>query len=289
MKKHMTVRGSKVLITGGGSGIGLAAAASLARRGALPMLVDINRASLDKALDELKARGLEALAFAVDVTDMAGMRELRDNLDDSGLSPDILINCAGLTLIAHVSSMEHEEWERIIDVNLRGTINTVEAFLPAMLERGSGHIVNIGSIDGIIPLPGMAAYCASKFAVSGLSEVLYFDLKHCGIGVSLICPGYVNTPMANSHPVKDLPIRFRGWKTVARLLEFFSSSPQKIAVSIVEAIEHQRFLVIPGLPSRIFYHYRRLFPRLATSSGVGVARIYGRLRSKIPRRVPEAC
>ncbi len=289
MSRKCDWKGKNVLISGGASGIGLAFAGLLADKGALPLLADRNPEALEVALRELRGRGLEGYGFQVDVTDISAVRDLRDRLREKGLAPDLLINCAGVTLVAHVSATELEEWNRIIGVNLMGTVNMVEAFLPDLLERGAGHIVNIGSIDGLVPMPGLSAYCASKFAVSGLSEVLYYDLAPRGIGVTLVCPGYVNTPMARAHPVKDLPIRFRGWETVSRLLELFSSSPERIARRAIKGVEEGRFMVIPGLPSRLMYLYRRLFPRLAASSGVAVARLYDRLRRMHLRRAIQAC
>ncbi len=287
MKKGWDWKGKKVLITGGGSGIGLAIAAEAAARGAVPILVDINPEALASAEASLHERGHEAIGFRVDVTDIDAVRGLRDKLLELSLSPDVLVNCAGVTLVAHVTSTEHEEWKRIIDVNLMGTVNVVETFLPDLVEKGSGHIVNIGSIDGLVPVPGQSAYCASKFAVTGMSEVLYYDLKPQGIGVTLVCPGYVNTPMARSHPIKDLPIRFQGWEKVARLLEVFSGRPEKVASRALDGAERARFLVIPGLPSRLMYHYRRFFPQLAAASGVAVGKLYARLRRLQRRRALE--
>jgi short-subunit dehydrogenase len=141
----------------------------------------------------------------------------------------------------------------------------------------------------LIPIPGQAPYCASKFAVTGLTEVLYFDLRQHGIGVTLVCPGYVSTPMAKSMPIKDMHTEFRGSAMVKRILEAFSGTPQRIAEHVVEAVINNKFLVIPGLPSRIIYHYRRLFPRLATSSGLVVARMFAWLRKIFPRRELQAC
>ncbi len=278
MRRTMSLKGKKVLVTGGGSGIGLAVAAEAAARGAVPILIDVNPEALASAEGTLRRKGFAAHAFRVDVTDIDAVRGLREKLRSLSLSPQVLVNCAGVTLVAHVASTDHEEWKRIIDVNLMGTVNVVETFLPDLLERGSGHIINIGSIDGLVPIPGQSAYCASKFAVTGMSEVLYYDLKPQGIGVTLVCPGYVNTPMARSHPVKDLPIRFRGWERVSRFLEYFSSRPEKIASRTLDGAERGRFLVIPGWPSRFIYLYRRLFPRLASASGVAVGRLYARLR-----------
>lgn len=272
------LREKKVLITGAASGIGLSTAREFAQRRAVPILTDINEAALRRELDSLRSNGYEAHAFRLDITDIDGVRALAAELEAGGLTPDVLVNCAGLTLVAHVGATTYYDWMSLLDVNLKGTINMLEAFLAPMLARGSGHVVNVGSIDGIIPIPGQAAYCATKFAITGLTEVLYFDLKDCGIGVTLVCPGYVNTPMARAMPVRDMPVDFKGSGLVLRVFETFSNSPKRIARHIAEAVVHNRFLVIPGLPSRLFYHYRRLFPKLATLTGVWTARVFERLR-----------
>ncbi len=279
-KVPVDLRDKRVLITGAASGIGLCTAKEFAQRRAVPILVDVNAHGLDKELELLKEIGYEAHAYQADITDIDRVRALAVELDEKGLTPDIVINCAGLTLICHVSSLTHEDWTRIIDVNVLGTVHMIETFLPPMLEKQEGHIVNIGSIDGIIPVPGQAAYCATKFAITGLTEVLYFDLRDCGVGVSLVCPGYVNTPMAKSMPVRDMQMEFKGSGTVLRVFEFFSNSPNRIARHIVHAVINRKFLVIPGFPSRLIYHYHRLFPRIATASGVVTARVFGLLRQK---------
>ncbi|MEW6554761.1 MAG: SDR family NAD(P)-dependent oxidoreductase [Actinomycetota bacterium] len=288
MRNKFDIRGKTALITGGGSGIGFAIAARLANRGAVPIVLDVSRDSLDRAVGELKGEGYEAYGYQADVTSIEELRRIKDELEAEGLSPDILVNCAGITLIAHVTATEHEEWQRIIDVNLMGTINTIETFVPAMTERGCGHVVNIGSIDGIIPIPGQSAYCASKFAVTGLTEVLHYDLRGNGVGVTLVCPGYVKTPLANTSTLKDFPLHFRGARLVERLLLSLGGSPRKLAFRVVEAITHDRFLLIPGLPSRTMYHYRRLFPRLATRSGLGVAKFFAWWRKKVPKRTMQS-
>jgi short-subunit dehydrogenase len=288
MRHRLDIKGRKALVTGGASGIGFAIAAKLASKGAEPILLDMNQTSLDKALVKLRGEGYRVHGFQANVTSIEDLRLIKDELEEKGLSPDILVNCAGITLIAHVTATDHDEWKRIIDVNLMGTINMIETFLPSMAERGSGHIVNIGSIDGIIPIPGQSAYCASKFAVTGLTEVLYYDLKSNGVGVTLVCPGYVKTPMAKTQTIKDLPLHFKGVQLVERFLELFGAPPQKVANRVVDAISRKKFLVIPGLPSKVFYHYRRLFPRLATRSGLGVAKFFAWLRSKVPKRALQS-
>ena len=286
MRNPMKLFGKRVLVTGAGSGIGLSTAREFAQRRSIPILVDINREALDTALGELRSGGYEAHAFQADVTDIERMRELSRELDERGLTPDVIVNVAGLTLIAHIRATTHEDWSRIIGVNVMGTVNTIDTFLPAMLERRSGHVVNVSSIDGIIPIPGQAAYCASKFAVTGMTEVLHYDLRHCGVGVTLVCPGYVDTPMAQSMPIRDMPLEFKGSGLVQSVFRFFSSQPERIAKHVAEAVAHDRFLVIPGFPSRMMYHYRRLFPRIATRSGIWTARVFDVLRRW---RKPKTC
>lgn len=288
MKNRTRLEGSRVLVTGAGSGIGFSIAREVALRGAFPILADINEESLAEAVERLESMGLKGYPCVLDVTDLEKVKALRDRLAEEGMSPDVLVNCAGITLVAHVSATTYEDWSRMVELNLMGPVHIIDTFLPAMVARGSGHIVNIGSIDGLIPIPGQAPYCASKFAVSGFTEVLYFDLKSRGVGVTLVCPGSVSTPMARAMPIRDFPQRIGGEKTMSflwKIVESLSNSPERIAYHTADAIERGQFLVIPGFPSRMMWHYRRLFPRIATASGVGVAKIFDMLRRVKLRQV----
>ncbi len=281
MRNRMHLKGRKVLVTGAGSGIGYAIAHEVALRGAHPILVDISGESLDDAMGKLEAAGLRGYPYQIDITDNEAVKAMRAELAERGMDPDVLVNCAGITLIAHVSATTHEDWTRMIDLNLMGPVNMIDTFLPDLTARGSGHIVNIGSIDGLLPIPGQAPYCASKFAVAGLTEVLYFDLKNRGVGVTLVCPGAVFTPMAKSMPMRDFPVHIGSEKLMKflwKMVEAMSNKPENIAHHTADAIERGRFMVIPGFPSRMMWHYRRLFPGMATASGVGVAKIFDVLR-----------
>ncbi len=287
VKVRNELKGRKALITGAASGIGFAIAREFALRGAFPVLADINQGALENAVEALRRGGLNGYPYRLDVTDFRAVREMREHLKEKVLDPEILVNCAGITLVAHVCNTTHEDWSRMIEINLMGPVNIIDTFLPDLSSRGSGHIVNIGSIDGLIPIPGQAPYCASKFAVTGLSEVLYFDLKTRGIGVTLVCPGAVNTPMAKGMPIRDFPHSFgskRLTDMVWRLVESISNTPENIAKHTADAVERGRFLVIPGVPSRLMWHYRRLFPRIATASGVGTAKLFEKIRRMRERR-----
>jgi len=277
------LRSKKVLITGGASGIGLSTAYEFAKLRAIPILVDINAEAIERVVSDLRSKNYEAYGFDADITDIEKMRALREELKKMKLEPEIVVNCAGLTLVCHISETTHSDWTKMINVNVMGTVNTIDTFLPSMLEKGHGHIVNISSIDGLIPIPGQAAYCASKYAITGMTEVLHFDLKHRGIGVTLVCPGAVDTPMAHSMPVRDMPLDFKGSKHVMKLVRIFSNTPGRIARHIVEAVQEDKFLVIPGLPSRLFYRFRRLFPKLATKSGIVTAKLFDVIRRRKSR------
>lgn len=281
MRNTMDLRGKRVLVTGGASGIGLATAREFAQRQAVPILVDVNSVALESEIAAFREQGYEMHGYAVDITSIEAVRDLQKVLEYEGLSPDVLVNCAGLTLICHVSTMDYEDWTSMIGVNVMGTINMIHTFMQPMISRGYGHIANVGSIDGIIPIPGQTAYCASKFAITGLTETLYFDLRQCGVGVSLVCPGYVNTPMAQAMPVRDMQFEFKGIGLAMRLVATFSNSPKRIARHIAHAVAHDKFLVIPGFPSRMFYHFRRLMPRVATNAGVGTARVFEKMRERL--------
>ncbi|MBN2169420.1 MAG: SDR family NAD(P)-dependent oxidoreductase [Actinobacteria bacterium] len=286
MKRKTDLKGKEVLITGGASGIGLSTAREFAKHGATPILVDINRAALNKAVSEFKDDGKAAYGFEADITSRDKLAELKKELEHNSLSPDILVNSAGITLVGHWDSHTDQDWERMFSINVMGTLNTIKAFLPCIQAKGEGHIVNIGSLDGLVPMPSQSAYCASKFAVTALTEVLHFDMRHSGIGVTLVCPGSVTTPMAASFPLRDINTDFKGSGIVWKLVQKISNTPEKIADHIVDAVKNDKYLVIPGMPSRAFYRFRRHFPRLATSAGVSASKLFTLARKLMPKPLP---
>src|SRR5204863_885735 len=116
-----------------------------------------------------------------------------------GGSVDIVMNVAGISAWGTVDRLEHRHWRSMVDVNLMGPIHVIESFVPAMIAAGrGGHLVNVSSAAGLLGLPWHAAYSASKFGLRGVSEVLRFDLRRHRIGVTLVCPGAVNTPLVET-------------------------------------------------------------------------------------------
>lgn len=187
-----------VLITGGGAGIGFALAASFGRRGARVVIVDLDEGRLESAAGRLNGAGIAASTFAADVRDRERMRAVADDVKDSISPVDILCNNAGVTTWGPVSESSPEDIEFAMGVNFWGVANSIAAFLPHLLDQNRGHIVNVASMSGLVGMANLGAYCASKFAVVGLSEALARELKPHGIGVTIVCPMVVDTDI-NQH------------------------------------------------------------------------------------------
>src|SRR5438270_5833760 len=195
-----TVANERVLITGAASGIGRATAIAAARKGAQLLLTDINDGPLATVAAEIRAAGGTVhYAKARDISDHAAVMEMANEIHSAHGSVDIVMNIAGIAVWGTVETLSHEQWRRVVDVNLMGPIHVVECFVPPMIAAGrGGHLVNVSSAAGLFGLPWHAPYSAAKFGLRGISEVLRFDLRRHGIGVSLVCPGGVDTPLVDT-------------------------------------------------------------------------------------------
>ena len=205
-QQPLELQGAVAVITGGASGIGRATAWALAEQGSALVLADRDEVGLEVAVLELVQAGHDACAVVTDVTDLAAVERLADTAFGWRGHVDILFNNAGVTMGGEVQTHTPEQWRWIMDVNVWGVVHGIEAFLPRLLaaER-SAHIVNTSSFAGLVPNHLIAAYCTTKYAVMGLSECLARELKPAGIGVSVLCPMIVDTPLpatsARTRPV----------------------------------------------------------------------------------------
>ena len=252
----MEIRRKRVFITGAASGIGRATAVRIAREGGRLFLTDINQAGLTETCHLVNQAGGEVcLSRALDITDYQAVTDFAQEIRTQHGSPDILVNVAGIALFAQVEDMKHTDWEKIIKVNLWGVIHVIESFVPDMIRNCTvGHVVNVSSTAGLIGLPWHAAYAASKHALVGISEVLRYDLKKHSIGVSVICPGLVNTSMVQTAEIFAPQASIGTFRT--HFLKM-AITPEKVADLIVDAVHNRRFMVITSTDIKVLYFFKR--------------------------------
>jgi all-trans-retinol dehydrogenase (NAD+) len=193
----MEAEGRVVLITGGAGGIGKALAARFLKAGARVVLWDREAAALDAACGELSALG-SVRGYALDITDRRKVGETAALVEREVGTVDILDNNAGVVHGADFLTCPEEKLLQTIEVNVNAVMWCTRAFLPGMIRKGRGHVVMMASASGLLGVPGMAAYSASKHAVIGLAESIRLELRkqgHRGIGMTIVCPSFVSTGM----------------------------------------------------------------------------------------------
>jgi NAD(P)-dependent dehydrogenase (short-subunit alcohol dehydrogenase family) len=252
--------GKRCFITGAASGIGRATALRLAGDGAELYLTDRNADGLAQTVADARALGAQVPEYRVlDISKYDEVAAFAADIHATHPSMDIVMNIAGVSAWGTVDRLSHEQWTKMIAINLMGPIHVVESFLPAMVaDHRGGHLVNVSSAAGLIGLPWHAAYSASKFGLRGLSEVLRFDLARHRIGVSVVVPGAVNTPLVNTVEIAGVD---RDDPGVSRWVGRFSGhavSPEKAADKILAGIARNRFLIYTSADIRALYAFKRV-------------------------------
>ena len=187
------LQGKVAVVTGAGSGIGRGMAAAAAQAGMKVVLADIDQEAVEAVAGELVAAGHEAIPVVTDVADIQSVTALKDAAVDAFGGVHLLCNNAGVCISALMADADIRDWQYHINVNLYGVIHGVNVFLPLLLEQGEGHIVNTASMGGLISGPPTGLYSTTKFAVVGLSESLLLEVADKDVGVSVLCPGLVDT------------------------------------------------------------------------------------------------
>ena len=244
-----------VLITGGSSGIGLALAKNLASRGSNVWIMARRPQILQTALQEIeKYRINQNQIFGALTADVSDEDQVNRTLDyflkENGI-PDLVINSAGITYPGHFEEIPADAFRQVININYLGMVYVLKKIVPEMIARKSGYIVNISSLAGFGGVYGYSAYGPSKFAVSGLSETLLFELKYYGIKVSVVFPADTETPQLEEDR------RMRPDVTEALSSDNASAmSPEKTAELIIKGIHRGQYAITPGFDSTWMYHAR---------------------------------
>jgi NAD(P)-dependent dehydrogenase (short-subunit alcohol dehydrogenase family) len=231
------------VVTGGAAGIGRAMARAFADRGAHLVLADIDEAALVDARSEFEDRGTRVLTVPTDVRERNSVFALALAARDEFGRAHILCNNAGIAPFGSSLGADPKDWETTMAINFWGVVHGIDAFVPKMLEAGEGgHVVNTASMAGLTGMLGLGIYCASKFAVVGLTESLHRELRDLDIGVSVLCPMIVDTGIgANSQRLLggSAPDPEAVQETAPNLLQGSTISPDAVADRVVRAIERK--------------------------------------------------
>lgn len=246
----MDLTGKNVIVTGASSGIGRATALEMARRGAHLVLAARRAEKLEQVAAECRALGVRATAVATDVT----RPEECARLAAAAGTVDVLVNNAGFAIFDAVVDAKPDELRGMMETNYFGTVNCTKAVLPGMLQRGSGTIVNVSSITGIMGFARMSGYCATKFAVIGFTEALRDEVMDSGVRVAMVCPGTTETEFFVTAEREKMP-------GASRLMP--GVSPERVARAICNAARDGRYRRMLPLLGAVYMRLKEFFPRVA--------------------------
>jgi NAD(P)-dependent dehydrogenase (short-subunit alcohol dehydrogenase family) len=239
--------GRVVLVTGAGSGIGRETALLCARRGASLAICDLDETALSSTRADAQSLGGQVLSRRVDVSSRGQMRAFAGEVHDRFDAVDLLVNNAGIGVVARFLETTSEDWDRLVAINLMGVVHGCALFVPRMVECGhGGHVVNVSSAAGFHANPALVAYSATKFAVLGLSEAMRDELRAHGIGVTAVCPGIINTGISRTSPIRGADVERRREHLAGRYARR-GYGPDKVAQRILRAV-HRDLAVAPITP-----------------------------------------
>lgn len=245
----------RIFVTGGGSGLGRAIAIRYARAGWRVCVADVNDARGAETVGELAGPAGHRFLHC-DVTRDEDLPAAARWLEEQWGGIDVVVNNAGVAQAGSIESVPLEDWRWILEINVLGVVRGCRAFVPLLRKQG-GHLVNVASMAGLLDVPRLAAYNASKAAVVSISETLQHELRDDGIGVTVVCPGFFSTNLAESLRTTDP--RFRS--VLERLSSRSAVTAADVADGIYRAVSRGRFHVLPHRAGRIAWYTKRFLPR----------------------------
>lgn len=239
-----------VLITGAGGGFGRQLVLQFRAAGAKLILTDVDEHALQSAVDDA---GDDLVAAAI--ADLA-LEEGCEAVVEACASrvPDILVNNAGLAVAGRLDHVPRAQWEKLIQLNLLSPMRLCNSFLPGLVERGSGHIVNVSSLAGWIGAKGLSTYCASKFGLRGFGVALAADLEGTGVNVTNIYPSFSQTPILDSPQY--------GYERQRKVPAYLLSEPSDVVARMLDGVRRNRLHVFPDKYARLIHYVTRFMPWL---------------------------
>ncbi|MEM8945865.1 MAG: SDR family oxidoreductase [Planctomycetota bacterium] len=249
-----TLRNKSALVTGAASGIGRAIALRLAREGTDLYLLDIDQSGLVDVVAEAKREGVEVIGRRCDVSDLRQIQTSVEHIVDRWGGIDLLVNNAGITYYGQTTEMSAEHCEKLLSINLNAPVQFTRELLPTMLQRPEAHVLNIASFFGLIGTRRLAAYTASKFGLVGFSESLRAEYARTNLGVTAICPGFVDTNLFATAP---LGADRQQQKTPP---SWMLTTPEKIAARSIKAVYRNEAQVVMQPYAKLAHWGKRLIP-----------------------------
>ncbi len=262
------LEGTTAIITGGASGIGEAFAKELASRGCNVVIADLQIKLAENVAAKINESGGKAKAVELDVTDFTRVEQLVQSTVKETNRLDFMFNNAGIEFFGLIKDYSIEDWNRIVDVNLRGVINGVQAAYPVMIKQAFGHIINTASMAGLIPQPGNVAYAATKCGVVGLSKSLRAEAASKLVRVSVLCPGFIRTPLLEGGKYGKTVGEMSEAKQ-RRLQEWIEKNkPMPVNIFAKKALDlilqNKAIIILPSI-CKLYWWINRLFPSLGMS------------------------
>ena len=249
----MTTAANKtVLITGAGGGFGRQMVRQFRAAGAKLILTDVNEQALQSAVDDA---GDDLIAsFTADLATPEGCDAVAETCGTPDLVPDILVNNAGIAVAGRLDHVPRDQWESLMQLNLLAPMRLCDRFLPGMIERGSGHIVNVSSIAGWLGSKGLSSYCAAKFGLRGFGVSLAADLEETGVHVTNLYPCFSRTPILDSPQY--------GYEQRRSAPEHLISEPSDVVARLIDGVRRNRLHVFPDKYARVIHYLTRFAPWL---------------------------
>lgn len=254
--------GKVAIITGSAGGLGRAIAEEMSARGCYLLLADINTEMLDEAASRLRAAGAQFDAKTIDVRSAAQVEALVEGARRQLGRIDYVFNNAGINLCAELRDTTLDDWNVLIDTNLRGVVHGVHSAYPIMREQGFGHIVNTASVAGLVPAAAEGAYAATKHAVVGLSSALRIEAEAFGVQVSVVCPGLIQTPILDSTKYVTFDR-----EVIVKVSPEKPMNPRRAARLVLRGVDRNHFLIVMSATTHTLWRLHRFAPNASIHLG----------------------